>query len=71
VNAYTGHSFNAHTALKYYYKLDKNWAGNLLRASPLTRIPLSAKTLKVIKSEADEEGQDDEDDDSGSDNDHG
>jgi site-specific recombinase XerD len=27
VNAYTGHSNKSHTALNWYYHLDKNWAG--------------------------------------------
>jgi integrase len=30
VNAFTGHSNNSHTSLKYYYHLDKNWAGKML-----------------------------------------
>jgi integrase len=29
VKAYTGHSNNSHTALNYYYHLDRSWAGNV------------------------------------------
>jgi hypothetical protein len=30
VYAYTGHSNNTHTALNYYYHLDRAWAGKTL-----------------------------------------
>ena len=30
VNAFTGHSQDAHVALEHYYHLDRNWAGGKL-----------------------------------------
>jgi hypothetical protein len=46
VNAYTGHSQRSHTALDYYYHLDKAWAGRKLSAAD--RVPLSEGALRVI-----------------------
>jgi hypothetical protein len=51
VNAYTGHSYNYHTAFKFYYHLDPNWAGAKL-------VPVSSRAAKVI--EADGVGGSDE-----------
>jgi hypothetical protein len=44
VNAYTGHSYNYHTAFKYYYHLDPNWAGNKL-------VPVSEKAALLIEAD--------------------
>jgi integrase len=44
VNAYTGHSYNYHTAFKYYYHLDPNWAGSKLA-------PVSEKAAKLIEAD--------------------
>jgi integrase len=55
VNAYTGHSNNSHTALNYYYHLDKAWAGQKLRALPTDRVPLSAAAARVILAEGSED----------------
>jgi hypothetical protein len=41
VNAYTGHSYNYHTAFKWYYHLDPNWAGSKL-------IPVSTRAAALI-----------------------
>ena len=49
VNAYTGHSPRAHTAVQFYYRLDKQWAGEKIRARPTDRIPISEKTRKAIR----------------------
>jgi hypothetical protein len=42
VNAFTGHSNNSHTALNYYYHLDRVWAGKTLAKlmKPVTATPL-------------------------------
>jgi hypothetical protein len=53
VNAYTGHSNNAHTAVNYYFHLDKAWAGERIRTAPSERVPLRAEAIKAI--EADDE----------------
>jgi integrase len=47
VNAYTGHSNASHTAITWYYHLDKHWAGQKIRA-------LSADALRVIANDEDE-----------------
>jgi integrase len=42
VNAYTGHSQKGHTAITWYYHLDKQWAGNIIRTlSPLAKKVIS------------------------------
>jgi hypothetical protein len=46
VNAYTGHSFNFHTAFKWYY-LDPNWAGSKL-------VPVDPKAAKLIESDGED-----------------
>jgi hypothetical protein len=51
VNAYTGHSYNYHTAFKWYYHLDPNWAGSKL-------VPVSLKAAKLIEAD----GMDQEED---------
>jgi hypothetical protein len=48
VNAYTGQSFNYHTAFKYYYHLDPNWGGNKL-------VSVSEKAAKLIEADGVEE----------------
>jgi integrase len=48
VNAYTGHSNKSHTAVTWYYHLDKNWASEKIRA-------LSAEALRVIRSDIGED----------------
>jgi integrase len=48
VNAYTGHSHKSHTAITWYYHLDKNWAGQKIRA-------LSAEALRVIQADMGED----------------
>jgi hypothetical protein len=49
VNMYTGHSFNANTVCKHYYKLDVNWAGKKIREAPLDPKPSSKKQIKGVK----------------------
>jgi hypothetical protein len=53
VNAYTGHSNRSHTALNYYYHLNKTWAGEKISAT--TRIPLSPAAQKIILEEGTDE----------------
>jgi integrase len=53
VNAYTGHSNRAHTALNFYYHLDKAWVGKTLSATD--RVPLSDGALRIILQEGKEE----------------
>jgi hypothetical protein len=55
VNAYTGHSNSAHTALNWYYHLDKMWAGQQLRAAPTDRVQLRPEALRVIRVDAESE----------------
>jgi hypothetical protein len=55
VNAYTGHSPNAHTALSNYFRLDKQWAGARLHALPTDRIPVPAVAARLMQ----EDGEDD------------
>jgi integrase len=50
VNAYTGHSNTAHTAITWYYHLGKQWAGQKIRA-------LTTQAKKVIQADG---GEDDE-----------
>jgi integrase len=58
VNAYTGHSNRSHTALDYYYHLDKQWAGAKIRARPTDRIKLCEGARRLI--EAEDEREEDE-----------
>ena len=47
VNAYTGHSNNAHTALTHYFHLDGKWVGAELAAG--TRVPVSQTANEQIE----------------------
>jgi hypothetical protein len=58
VNAYTGHSNKSHTAVTWYYHLDKHWAGDVLRALPTDRIPICEEASKIIAADAPMEGED-------------
>jgi hypothetical protein len=42
VNAYTGHSNNAHTALTHYFHLHENWVGHRLASGKETQVSESA-----------------------------
>jgi hypothetical protein len=53
VNAYTGHSNRSHTAVNYYYHLDKVWAGEKIRGTD--RVPLTPDAQRVILAEGSEE----------------
>jgi integrase len=53
VNAYTGHSNSSHTALNWYYHLNKVWAGDKIRGTD--RIPLSQEAQRIILEEGAEE----------------
>jgi hypothetical protein len=53
VNAYTRHSNRSHTAVTFYYHLDRAWAGDMIRFAPTDRIPLREEARKAIH--ADEE----------------
>jgi hypothetical protein len=52
VNAYTGHSNNSHTALNYYFHLDKCWAGQKIQGTD--RVPLSLQAQHAILAEGSE-----------------
>jgi hypothetical protein len=52
VNAYTGHSFNAHTVLQNYNHLDMMWAGNRLaeyKSTTSVLVPLGASLVKEME----------------------
>jgi integrase len=53
VNAYTGHSNSSHTAVNWYYHLDKAWAGDKIRGTD--RVPLSQEAQRVILADGTEE----------------
>jgi integrase len=55
VNAYTGHSNRSHTALDYYYHLDKAWAG--VKLSATDRVPITDGALRVILQDGQEDGE--------------
>jgi integrase len=55
VNAYTGHSNRSHTAVTFYYHLDKAWAGDKIRFAPSDRIPLREEARKAIQADDSEE----------------
>jgi hypothetical protein len=48
VNAYTGHSNRSHTAITFYYHLDRAWAGDMIRFAPTDRIPLREEARRAI-----------------------
>jgi integrase len=48
VNAYMGHSDQSHTALNYYYHLDKQWASAKIAAKPTDRVKLCDEALRII-----------------------
>jgi hypothetical protein len=54
VNAYTGHSNRSHTAVTFYYHLDKAWAGDKIRFAPSDRIPLREEARKAIQADGEE-----------------
>jgi hypothetical protein len=54
VNAFTGHSNNAHTAVTFYYHLNKMWAGSKLRAAPTDRVPLRPEVVKILAMDGDD-----------------
>jgi hypothetical protein len=51
VNAYTGHSNNAHTAVNFYYHLNKMWAAQKIRSAPTDRVQLRDEVLEIIERE--------------------
>jgi integrase len=51
VNAYTGHSNNAHTAVNFYYHLNRMWAAQKLRAAPTDRVQLRDEVLEIMNKE--------------------
>jgi integrase len=51
VNAYSGHSNNAHTAVNYYYHLNKMRAAQKIRAAPTDRVQMRVEVLEIIKRE--------------------
>jgi hypothetical protein len=51
VNAYTGHSNNAHTAVNFYYHLNKMWAAQKLRAAPTDKVQLCEQALQIVNRE--------------------
>jgi hypothetical protein len=55
VNAYTGHSPNAHTALTNYFRLDKQWAGEKLRALPTDRVPVPTAAARIMEEDEEED----------------
>jgi integrase len=57
VNAYTGHSNKSHTAVTWYYHLDKHWAGEILHARPSDRIALCEEAKRTIAAEEPAEGE--------------
>jgi hypothetical protein len=61
VNAYTGHSNNSHTALNYYYHLDRSWAGKTL-AELGKPIAVTPTIQAAIDRDNEEGGNDDKDD---------
>jgi integrase len=48
VNAFTGHSNNAHTALSYYYKLNKRTVGAALRVPPSATVPIPEEAAAFL-----------------------
>jgi hypothetical protein len=61
VNAYTGHSFNAHTVLKANYHQDKHWIGRELakrngHSKRMHPIPLAAQQI-IDQTDGVEEGE--------------
>ena len=54
VNAYTGHSNQSHTALNYYYHLDKQWASAKIAAKPTDRVRLCDGALRIIGTDDDD-----------------
>jgi site-specific recombinase XerD len=61
VNAYTGHSNNSHTALNYYYHLDRAWAGKTL-AELGKPIAVTPKIQAAIDRDHEEGGNEDKED---------
>jgi integrase len=61
VNAFTGHSNNSHTALNYYYHLDRVWSGRTLEelAKPIVITP---QTQAAIDRDHEEGGNEDKED---------
>ena len=65
VNAFTGHSQDAHVALEHYYHLDRNWAGGELAKlqTMVTVTPTMQKEFDKDESEAEQEqGKEPQDD---------
>jgi integrase len=54
VDAYTGHSNQSHTALNYYYHLNKQWASAKVAAKPTDRVKLSDGALRIIEADDDD-----------------
>jgi hypothetical protein len=61
VNAYTGHSNNSHTALNYYYHLDRMWAGKTL-AELAKPIAVTPEIQAAIDRDHEEGGNEDKED---------
>jgi hypothetical protein len=51
VNSFTGHSNRAHTAVTFYFRLNKMWAGRKLRAAPAGRALLREETIRAAGAE--------------------
>jgi hypothetical protein len=51
VNAFTGHSNNAHTALNFYYKLNKKTIGAALRVLPSDKMAISEEAAAFLASD--------------------
>jgi hypothetical protein len=59
VNAYTGHSNNSHTALKYCFHLDANWMGvRIAQATLIKDVRVEAAIIRDNKVGREEEGED-------------
>jgi hypothetical protein len=53
VNAYTGHSNNYHTTLKFYYHLDKAWIGKKISEAGTPKLqPVAESTQRTMLHEA-------------------
>jgi hypothetical protein len=53
-NAYTGYFNQSHTALNYYYHLDKQWASAKIAAKPTDRVRLCDGALRIIGADDDD-----------------
>ena len=61
VNAYTGHSCNAHTTLNYYYHLDKAWVGSSLAALTAQGVKQPELLEEALQDEVAREEEEEED----------